>query len=388
VTGTADVDAASARYPDLSPVLATAGAFGDQVDRDARFPSEAVAAMREARLLGALVPAELGGPGRSLRSVAGDVAAVAAQCASSAMVLAMHHIEVACLVRHPRTPVLDDFCRRLVAEQLLIASATTELGVGGDIRRSMCAVEQDRGGFHLTKRAPVISYGAHADAVLATARRNAESPPSDQVMVLCTGPGLHLEPMGDWNTLGFRGTCSLGFTLEATGDPGWILPTPFGDIAGVTMLPVSHTLWSHVWLGIANAAVDRARAYIRGEARKQPGAVLPGALRLAELVGVHQSFAGRVGAALDMFEAFESDPGRMSSMATAIAMNTLKVTASTEVVDVVSRALVVCGIAGYREDSPYRMGRLLRDAHGAAVMVNNDRILQNTAQLLSVAKDG
>jgi acyl-CoA dehydrogenase len=49
--------------------------------------------------------------------------------------------------------------------------------------------------------------------------------------------------------------------------------------------------------------------------------------------------------------------------------------------------LLICGIAGYREDTPYRMGRLLRDAHGGAVMVNNDRIIANNAQLLLVSKE-
>jgi acyl-CoA dehydrogenase len=33
------------------------------------------------------------------------------------------------------------------------------------------------------------------------------------------------------------------------------------------------------------------------------------------------------------------------------------------------------------------MGRLLRDAHGAALMVNNDRIIGNNAQMLLVSKD-
>ena len=64
----------------------------------------------------------------------------------------------------------------------------------------------------------------------------------------------------------------------------------------------------------------------------------------------------------------------------------LKVIASTEVVDVVNQAMLICGIAGYREDTEYTLGRLLRDAHGAAVMVNNDRIAGNTAQLALVQR--
>ena len=51
------------------------------------------------------------------------------------------------------------------------------------------------------------------------------------------------------------------------------------------------------------------------------------------------------------------------------------------------KALLICGIAGYREDSPYSLGRLLRDAYGAAVMVNNDRIIANNAQMLLVHKE-
>jgi acyl-CoA dehydrogenase len=65
-------------------------------------------------------------------------------------------------------------------------------------------------------------------------------------------------------------------------------------------------------------------------------------------------------------------------------MNALKVSSSTLVVDIVGRAMAICGMAGYREDSPYSMGRLLRDAHGAVLMINNDRINANSAQMLLI----
>jgi len=68
-------------------------------------------------------------------------------------------------------------------------------------------------------------------------------------------------------------------------------------------------------------------------------------------------------------------------------MNNLKLSSSALVVDIVGRALHVCGIAGYREDSPYSLSRELRDAYGAALMVNNDRIYARTAQMLLIAKD-
>jgi acyl-CoA dehydrogenase len=325
--------------------------------------------------------------GVSIGQTAGAVNALARYCGSTAMVYAMHQMQVACLVRHGRSEVLRDYQRAIVDRQLLLASATTELGVGGDIRSSVCAVERRGGRFTLEKKAPVISYGESADGVLATARRSPDSPPSDQVLVLCTAPGLALEVNGVWDTFGFRGTCSPGFSLKAEGDERQIMDDPFADIASRTMLPVSHILWSSVWLGLAGAAVDRARRYVRTEARKNPGVTSPAAVRLSQLMTVYQQMEALVHSAVETYDAAYDDLETLSGMGFAIALNGLKVSTSTLVVDIVGEALRICGIAGYREDSPYSMGRLLRDAYGAAVMVNNDRIIANNAQMLMVHKE-
>jgi acyl-CoA dehydrogenase len=364
-----------------------AGPAADDVDRKARFPTEAVDALRAEGLMAVLVPTDLGGGGVSVGAVAEIVGALARYCGSTAMIYAMHQLQVACLARHSRSDLLRDYQRTLVTGQLLLASATTEIGVGGDIRSSVCAVERADGRFRLEKKAPVISYGEQADGVLATARRSPDSPPSDQVLVLCTGPGLELEATSGWDTLGFRGTCSLGFALRAEGDAGQVLDDPFADIASRTMLPVSHVLWSSVWLGLATAATDRARRFVRADARKTPGTTSPAAVRLAELMTHFQQMDALVRGAAAAYDEVCDDPETLSGMGFAIAMNGLKVSASTQVVDIVGRAMTICGMAGYREDSPYSLGRLLRDAHGAAVMVNNDRIIANNAQMLLVHKE-
>ena len=103
----------------------TAAIHAADVDLQARFPKETVDAFRAEGLLVALVPTELGGLGHDLRAAAAVVRTVGRYCASSAMILAMHHIQVACLVRHGRSEALRDFARRVAAEQLLLASATT-----------------------------------------------------------------------------------------------------------------------------------------------------------------------------------------------------------------------------------------------------------------------
>lgn len=367
---------------------AVVGPAAADVDKNARFPHEAFDALRETRLLSSLVPQRFGGGGARISDVAAAVESLGRHCASTAMIYAMHQIQVACLVRHGRsadlTAFLDDICR----SQLLLASATTEAGIGGDVRSSTCAVElsEDGKSFQLEKNAPVISYGAYADAVLVTARRAPDSPPSDQVLVACLVDNLQLEPTSAWNTLGFRGTCSPGFMLRAHGPAGFILDDPYGDISSRTMLPVSHVLWASAWLGLASAAVDTARRYVREQARSKPGTTPPSAMRLAELVSVHQQMIDLVRGAAERFDEIGQDDDTLASLGVAISYNSLKIAASTLVVDIVGRALLICGIAGYREDSKYSLGRHLRDAYGAALMVNNDRIIGNNAQLLLVHK--
>lgn len=69
-------------------------------------------------------------------------------------------------------------------------------------------------------------------------------------------------------------------------------------------------------------------------------------------------------------------------------MNGLKVYASEPVVKIINRAMLITGIEGYREDSELSMGRLMRDARGAALMVKNDRILNHTASLELINRRG
>src|SRR5262249_2229423 len=123
---------------------AVAAAHAAAADREARFPSEAFSAIRAQRLLGLLVPVELGGEAASL-SDGGDVCYVLGRaCGSTAMIFAMHQIMVACLVRHAAGSAWhQELMRRLAAEQLLLASSTTEGQGGGDLRKSDCAVVQD-----------------------------------------------------------------------------------------------------------------------------------------------------------------------------------------------------------------------------------------------------
>src|SRR4029077_14846454 len=166
-------------------VAEAAARHADDVDRQARFPIENLNALREVKALSAAVPRELGGAGYGMRELAGMCAALAGSCGSSAMVLAMHHIQVACLARHGlSSPELRQYLKDLVEHQYLLGSMTSEVGTQGDTRSSVCAVERKDGRFTLNKDATTASYCAHADAILVTCRREPQAAASDQVLVL------------------------------------------------------------------------------------------------------------------------------------------------------------------------------------------------------------
>ena len=363
-------------------VAEVAAHFADEVDRDARPPREAIAAMREHGLLAAAVPAAAGGEGASLAELSGIATTLGRACAATGMVFAMHQGQVMALWRHGGdskgvTAMID-----AVLDGALVASSTTERGIGGDARRSSCAIEPDAAGrIRLRKEAPVISYATEADAVFVTARRSVDAAASDQRLVICLPSGTTLTQTSTWDTLGLRGTCSNGWTLDAETDEDRVLRDDYATISARTVLPVSHVLWASVWLGIAADAADRARAAVRKQARATVGTTPPGALRLAELLVDLQALADSVRHAAARFDAIADDDAVLDSSAYALSANALKIGASERVADLVTTAMRIVGIAGFAATGPLSVARHLRDAHGAAVMVSNDRLLQNDAAL-------
>ncbi len=357
------------------------------VDKQGRFPAETIAAARAAKLLSALVPVEFGGAGASMRHLAESCTILGQACGSSAMVLAMHHIQVACIARHGRgSPFFESYMRRIADEQILLASVTSEVGVGGDTRTSICAVERDNGRFTLVKDATTVSYGAHAEDLLVTCRRAPDAAPSDQVLVLLQKGDFELEGGGVWDTLGMRGTCSPPFKVISSGPEEQILPGSYADSSAESMVPYSHILWAALWLGIATDAVNRAAAFVRAEARRKPGTVPPTATRLAEVSVQLQTMRNNVFATASDFDALGDERAPLQTMAWSLRFNNLKVAASEAAPEIVHRALQIIGIAGYKNDSPFSVGRHYRDSLSAALMVGNERVLAKSSAMLLVAK--
>jgi acyl-CoA dehydrogenase len=365
----------------------------DDVDRQARFPVETIDALREEKALSAYLPVELGGGGVSFEAIAGACYELGRHCGSSAMVFAMHQIQAITIARHlDEAPWYRDYLERLAAEQRLIASVTSEVGTGGDMGRSIAAVVpavDGNGGCTFEKQAPTVSYGNHADDLFVTLRKGPEAEQSDQVVALVHADQTKLEQTGTWDPLGMRGTCSPGFVVKATFGPDQVLAAPFGKVMAESMVPVTHILWSQLWLGIATDAFDRARAFVRAAAKRTPGETPPVALRLSHLMSELSLLRAEVGSALAEYVEVSEEPGRerLSTMSSALRFNNLKIAASEQAPRVCQGALGVCGIVGFKNDTPFSVGRHLRDTMSACLMIANERIHQTNASLLLIAKE-
>ncbi|HAJ72409.1 MAG TPA: acyl-CoA dehydrogenase, partial [Methylophilaceae bacterium] len=232
----------------------------DDVDIKARFPIETANALREAGAFIWPIPVEFGGLGVDSFELAKQCAVLGQYDASAAAALAMHHTQILSAVHHANgNAALQDYMRRVAKENRIIASVTSEVGPGGNMRNSQCAVERQGDRYTLTKKATTVSYGSYADDLMITARKDSTAAAGDQVLVIAERGNFELKDKGVWDTLGMRGTCSEPATVVAHGDAWQVMEVPFADIATYTMVPTSHIFWAACWYGVATDAVNKSR---------------------------------------------------------------------------------------------------------------------------------
>lgn len=180
-------------------------------DRDGRFVSENYALFREAGLLGAAVPVELGGDGLDYATLCGIVRRLGKNCGSTALAFSMHCHQVAVAAwrwQHMQAPT-DGLLRRVAAENLVLVSS----GGSDWLQGSGTATKVD-GGFRINAR-KVFSSGCQAGDILMTSAvyDDPEAGPS----VLHFGLSLKAEGvtiLDTWDALGMRGTGSHDVELK------------------------------------------------------------------------------------------------------------------------------------------------------------------------------
>ena len=257
-------------------------------DREARFPTEHYADLRDAGLLGVCVPAAYGGLGAGYRAYALTAAEIGRYCGATALTFNMH--VCSCLWTGPLADAIDMdpaqraeherrramHYARIVEHGAIYAQPFSEGGsaAAGAVPFATTAV-RDGDGWRVSGRKIFASLAGHADyyGILCTeadsdgtlARRN-----TLYVAVPASAPGLRVE--GDWDPLGMRGTVSRTLILDdvrVAADEA-LMPSGLYYQAAVRWPHMFLTL-TPAYLGIAQAAYDFTVRYLRGEVPGQAG---------------------------------------------------------------------------------------------------------------------
>jgi acyl-CoA dehydrogenase len=363
-------------------------AQADETDISARFPDEAVRVLRGNGLMGLLVPVEYGGAGGDLSDLVALASLLGSGCTSTAMIWAMHCQQVDCVVRFGSPRLRDDLLPRIASGHVYLASVTTEPGKGGHLLSGRAAIEEDLDSLRFERDAPIVTGGAHAEGFLVTMRASADS--ADNRVTLCYADRdqLDVQAAGSWDTLGMRGTESLGFRLrgavpihQVIGEAG-----DFRTVAIESMIPAGHLAWAAVWLGSARRALSDVLNMVR----------LRGAERMSDLTAERlararidiELTAAYLGTVRDEVLAHRRDKSPLNGTPTQIHINNLKVIASELTFRAVDSLLQVAGLfAGYKRDSTIPLERIFRDLRSASLNYANDRLLTMNGALTLLDRD-
>ncbi|MEV6690296.1 acyl-CoA dehydrogenase family protein [Micromonospora sp. NPDC051196] len=358
----------------------------DATDEEARVCESGMAELRRCGLMGLLIPQEHGGLGGDLTDLVEIAQVLAGGCTSTAMIWAMHCQQTDALVRFAAPVLRDRLLPRIARGELYLASVTTDLGAGGRLLSNASPLSNTAQGLQVAREAPIVTGGMNAEGFLITMRSSPEAPESDVSLVYADRGQLDIVEREDWDTLGMRGTHSLGLKLtgvvprsQVVGEDGG-----FRTVALESMAPVGHLAWTACWLGTASSALGGLVGLLRTSERPRSIDVRSElvAERLARIRMDLELVSGYLHRVTDEVSLLRAAGSSLAGTATQIHLNTLKVTAAELTFRSVDRMIQLAGLSvGYRRQSAVPLERHFRDLRSAALNYANDRLLTATGAL-------
>jgi alkylation response protein AidB-like acyl-CoA dehydrogenase len=335
-----------------------------QVDADAAFPHQSIAALGESGLLGLTIPTAYGGLGHDMRTMAATVETVAQRCSSTAMVYLMHLCGVACYANAPdRT---ENLLREAAAGRHLSTLAFSEQGSRSHFWAPISrAKEAGAGTVRLSARKSFVTSAGHADSyVVSTLAADATTPIESTIYYVLSGePGVSVT--GSWRGLGMRGNASAPMSLDEVdlgADRALTQPGKGLDLMLGVVLPAFQVGTAAVAIGIAEAAVHSTIGHVtttRLEHMNSSLAELPTLrARIARMRIETDRARAHLGAVLDSLET----PGP----ATQLMVLEAKAAATEAAVTVTDLAMRTCGGAAF--GGAHGIERMFRDARAPIVM--------------------
>lgn len=229
-------------------------------DSDDSFVAENYAALRDAKLFSAPVPAELGGGGASYAEHVAIIRAIARACGSTALAYSMHsHLLQATIWRHRHnaTPPAEPLLRRIAKEELVLVSSG-----GSDWLEGSGTLTKEDGNYQFSARKIFGSGGPSGDLLLTTGVYDdpQNGPTVFHFGVNLKGPGVKVQD--NWRTMGMRGTGSNDIVIEnvTVPDAGVSVRRPKGKWHRFfdVISPIVWPLVLSAYVGVAEQAADIA----------------------------------------------------------------------------------------------------------------------------------
>ncbi|MFJ9623194.1 acyl-CoA dehydrogenase family protein [Streptomyces sp. NPDC101181] len=368
----------------LASLIDLIGSHARDVDRQARFPVESMAALRAGGYMGYLVPSEYGGQGGSLTGMVSLAKELAGACMSTALIWAMHCQQVDCLVRHADARLKAEVLPRIAAGEIYLASVTT-----GSSGGHLMSVDEnltdapDENLLCLGRTAPVVTGGEYADAFLVTMRESDDASDHGVSLVYVPRSDVTIRPISTWNPMGMRATASGGLRLDGTvrrdrlvGQPG-----QFRDVSQDSMVPLAHLAWSACWLGAAQSAFSGLLRQIGSTVAADRGSPLVQE-RIARIRVDLELVNAYLRRTCEEIELLREQGHNVNRPDLHIHVNTLKLAASELTFQAVDRMVQLAGLSvGYNADAHLPLERVFRDLRSAALNYSNDRLWTATGAL-------
>ena len=241
----------------LAPAFAERAA---EIDQNELFVADNYALLKEAGLVEAGVPRELGGGGAEIPELAEMLRTLAHACGSTALAFSMHTHQVAIPAwrwRHQKVTAVEPLLKRVAAERLILLSSGGSDWIGGSGK-----AEKVEGGYRITAR-KMFTSGAEAGSILMTSAVH-ESDDGSRSVIHFGAPMKAAEVCIEqtWRTLGMRGTASNDVVIETLfiPDAGVAFSRTAGEWHPVfhTIATIAFPLIYAVYLGVAESARDIA----------------------------------------------------------------------------------------------------------------------------------
>lgn len=335
------------------------------VDHFARFPTESIAALRDAGLFGLTVPTEFGGQGQSPATFAGVVEQLAQACSSTAMIYVMHVAGTQAIIGSSTLGNRSDVLTDIAAGRHLTTLAFSERGSRSQFWAPVSQLKASGEDFVTTATKSWITSASQADSYVTSAQQPAAASPLESTIYLLDrkSPGIELETAFDG--LGLRGNDSAAVQFRNVSVPADNLLTDQG--AGADMMLQIVLPWfivgtSAMANGLSCAAVSATAGHLSGARIEPQNSALRDLPNLRARVARMSVMTEQARALLSETCRQLESPGEQTPL---LVLQT-RLAAIEAAVEVTDLAMKACGGAAFSKH--LTIERLFRDARAGWVM--------------------